>query len=181
MRVLGVDPGQRRVGLAASDDEGTIALPHRTLERGKDPSVFFAELKRAALELEIERVVIGLPLRLDGSEGEAARRARRFADAVEEKLGLPVELWDERLTTVAAERSLGEMGVSGKDRKAVVDQAAATLLLQSYLDAKTRRSQTKWDEDEIAAFNEAPQIDDARRGRGAGARGRAARRKRRRS
>jgi putative Holliday junction resolvase len=99
-------------------------------------------LKRAALAVADEvratgagEVVVGLPIRGDGTEGESARRARDFARRVEEIASVPVVLWDERLTTVAAERSLTEAGVRGRKRKKVVDQAAATLILQGYLDS----------------------------------------------
>ncbi|MGB5811577.1 MAG: Holliday junction resolvase RuvX, partial [Polyangiales bacterium] len=81
--------------------------------------------------------VVGLPLRLDGSEGESARRARVFGDALGIALAVEVVYWDERMTTVAAERSLREMGRHGARRREVVDQSAATILLQSYLEAKT--------------------------------------------
>ena len=161
MRVLGVDPGERRVGLALSDEDGRIALPLRTVPRGKDSAAVVRAIVDVVAEKEVGEVVVGLPLRLDGSEGEAARRARAFAVLLERSLAVPLTLWDERLTTVAAERSLGEMQVHGRDRKGVVDQAAATILLQSFLDSRTP---TTWDEDPSAALREPP-VPAGRRGR----------------
>ena len=135
MRVLGIDPGARRVGLALSDDEGRIASPHATLQVTSVGAVA-AAIARAAAELQVERLVMGLPLRLDGSEGEAARRVRALAAQLGERCALPIVLWDERLSTRAAERALREGGVRGPRQRALVDQVAAALLLQSYLDAQ---------------------------------------------
>ena len=135
MRVLGIDPGARRVGLALSDDEGRIASPHATLQVKSSAGVA-AEIAALALALEVEHLVIGLPLRLDGSEGESARRVRVLVAKIGEHCALPVTLWDERLSTRAAERALREGGVRGAQQRALVDQVAAALLLQSYLDAQ---------------------------------------------
>ena len=146
MRILGVDPGSRRIGLALSDEDGRIALPLDTLVRaGDDAAQAVADRARDEGAREI---VIGLPLEMDGTDGPAAKRARRFATAVERASGVRVVLWDERLTTVAAERALREAGVKGAAKKRVVDQAAATLLLQGYLDA--RGEGRKWREDDDA-------------------------------
>jgi len=135
MRVLGIDPGARRVGLALSDDEGRIASPHATLEV-KSVAAVAAAIAAAASALEVERLVIGLPLQLDGREGESARRVRALAAKIAERCALPVVFWDERLSTRAAERALREGGVRGAKQRALVDQVAAALLLQSYLDAQ---------------------------------------------
>jgi putative Holliday junction resolvase len=134
MRRLGVDPGTRRIGLALSEADVAVALPHKTIEiaGAKEASRRVAEEVAATGAAE---VVVGLPIRTDGSEGESARRARALAASVEEMTGTVVVLWDERLTTAAAERSLSEAGVRGRRRRAVMDQAAATLILQSYLDS----------------------------------------------
>ncbi|MFW6051563.1 MAG: Holliday junction resolvase RuvX [Myxococcota bacterium] len=142
MRRLGVDPGERRVGLAVADDDVGVAVPLRTVPGGARA---VREVKRAAEEEGAEALVVGLPLRLDGSEGTAARRARRFGDAIARETGLPVEWWDERLTTVAAERSLAAAGVRGRDRRRVVDQSAAALVLQAYLDARRDPSEDEED------------------------------------
>lgn len=134
MRILGVDPGSRRVGLALCEGEPRLALPHRTLHvRGSADAL--QQLVLAVRELGVERVVVGLPLALSGAEGQAAREARRLSQALEAQSGVPVVMWDERLTSSAAERSLSASGVRGQGRRQVVDQVAASLLLQSYLDA----------------------------------------------
>lgn len=133
MKVLGVDPGQRRVGLAVAEADVGVALPLRTVPGGARAVEAVAEAVRTE---GIDEVVVGLPLRLDGTEGTAARRARRFGEALGRATGKPVRFWDERLTTVAAERSLTEMGVRGRNRRDVVDQSAAALLLQGYMDAR---------------------------------------------
>lgn len=139
-RILGVDPGARRIGLALDDEaSGAMALPHGVVERGVDDRAAAQKVKAALGELELSVAVVGLPLRLDGTEGTAARRARRFGAALEVALGVPVEFWDERLTTVAAERTLREMGVRGREQRRVVDETAAALLLQGYLDAREYR------------------------------------------
>lgn len=136
MRRLGIDPGQRRVGLAYAEDE--LASPLKTLLRESDAALI-AALSAEVRQLEVGEVVLGLPLRMDGREGPEAKRARKLAEAITRASGVPVRLWDERLTTVAAERELRGVGMKGARKKAVLDQAAATLLLQSYLDAQRER------------------------------------------
>lgn len=140
MRTLGIDHGERRVGLALSDEDGRIAHPHSTAAR-KDPKELVLAIAEQVRELAVQRIVVGLPLHLDGREGTSARRARRFAERLEEATGLAIVLWDERLTTVAAERALDEAGVRAADRRQVVDRVAAALMLQSYLDATQERDE----------------------------------------
>ncbi len=135
-RVVGVDPGEARVGIAISDEAQSIAFPRETVSARGGWAEAAKRVKDALSDDEVELLVVGLPLRLDGSEGEAARRARGFGEALRAELGVDVEYWDERLTTVAAERSLTEMGRRGSKRRDVVDQSAAAILLQGYLDAK---------------------------------------------
>ncbi|NOY94610.1 MAG: Holliday junction resolvase RuvX [Deltaproteobacteria bacterium] len=137
MRRLGVDPGSVRVGLSFMDEGAPLVVPIGTVEVvKKDVAAATREVAEVAKRRGAEEVVVGLPLSLAGREGIAARRARRFADSLQAQLGVPVVLWDERLTTAQAERGLRELGVGGRARREVVDQAAATLLLQSYVDAK---------------------------------------------
>ena len=132
---MGIDPGARRVGLALGDDESSFATPHKTLERKDDPSLI-AALVQEAREQGVQTLVLGLPLRMNGMEGPEAKRARSLAKTLEREGQLTVVLWDERLTTMGAERQLRDSGLRGGKKKALIDQAAATLLLQSYLDAR---------------------------------------------
>jgi len=134
-RVVGIDPGEARIGLAISDEDASIAFPRETVPARGGLAEAANRVRQALEDDEIALAVVGLPLRLDGSEGEAARRARAFGEAVGAALEVEVVYWDERLTTVAAERSLREMGRRGAKGREVVDQSAATILLQGYLDA----------------------------------------------
>ena len=136
-RVVGVDPGEARIGLAISDDSQSIAFPRETVSAKGGWGDAAKRVREALADEEVECLVVGLPLRLDGTEGEAARRARGLGEALRGELGLEVRYWDERLTTVAAERSLKELGRRGTKGRQVVDQSAATILLQGYLDATT--------------------------------------------
>ena len=135
MRILAVDPGSKRVGLAVSDPTGTIAQALSTVsaEPRETLATRLAELAKAH---EARRIVVGLPLRLDGTRGPEAAAAKLLADEVRRASALPVELVDERMTTAAAERSLIAGGVKRDKRRLVVDGVAATLLLQGHLDRK---------------------------------------------
>ena len=134
--VVGIDPGEARIGLAISDEAKTIAFPRETVSARGGWAKSAVRVREALSEDDVTLVVVGLPLRLDGTEGEAARRARGLGDALAAALDAEVVYWDERLTTVAAERALTEMGRRGRKKREVVDQSAATILLQGYLDAK---------------------------------------------
>lgn len=135
MRVLAVDPGTKRVGVAVSDPSGTIAQALATVPA--EPQDTLADrLAGIAREQEAGRIVVGLPRRMDGSEGPEAKSARALAEALRHSAKVPVELLDERLTTVAAERSMIDAGARRSKRREIVDQVAATLLLQSHLDRK---------------------------------------------
>jgi putative Holliday junction resolvase len=135
MRVIAIDPGTKRVGVAVSDPTGTIAQALTTVE-AEPRDTLVARLTRIAADQEAARIVVGLPRRMDGSYGPEAKSARELADELRKASSLPVELVDERLTTVAAERSLLEGGMRRAKRKLSVDRVAATLLLQSHLDRK---------------------------------------------
>lgn len=135
MRVLAVDPGSKRVGLAISDPTGTIAQPLGTLDAEPEDTLV-ARLADVAGRHEATRIIVGLPRRMDGSNGPEAKAARALAAALRQESGLPVELVDERLTSVAAERSLIAGGVRRDKRRVTVDRVAATMLLQSHLDRK---------------------------------------------
>jgi len=131
MRLLGVDFGERRIGLAFSDDGG-IVVPVGSVERKNDAGAAVA-IAGAARDREVDRIVVGHPLLPDGSEGPSAVRARSFARRLAEVAGLPVDLHDEGLTTVAAEENLREAGLSARRREGARDAEAAAVLLRDYL------------------------------------------------
>ena len=134
---VGVDVGSVRVGVAASDPSAVLAHPVRTLQRDSERGSDLDALVALVTELEAVEVVVGLPLQLSGAEGEAARLARGYAVSLAKRIEpVRVRLVDERLTTVAAHRRLRDSGVPGRGQRAVVDQAAAVLILQSALDAE---------------------------------------------
>lgn len=139
-RTLAIDPGQKRVGLAVSDPFGNFAVGLDTLSNheGKD---LIPELSAICRQYEVKTIVMGLPLHMSGEEGEKAQEARQLAALLFEKLSLPVELMDERLTSKIAEQSLRMQGVqsSRHRKKGVVDQAAAMRILQDYLDRQKAR------------------------------------------
>jgi putative Holliday junction resolvase len=134
-RVLGLDLGDARIGVAISDPDRRLALPLGTVRVGQPPG----ELKAIAAlihEHGVSSVVLGHPRSMSGEIGPRARHAEEFAGALRSVVQVPVELQDERLTTAEAERALREAGVSGRDRRAVVDRTAAAVILQSWLDAR---------------------------------------------
>ena len=135
MRALGIDLGDRRVGIAVCDSAGTVATPVQTLVRSGDARRDLESIADLVQEWEAEIVVVGLPLSLDGSEGPAARSALAQTDKLRQVLGVPVVSHDERLTTVIAHRRLTEQDVDGRARRGMVDQVAAAVMLQSWLDA----------------------------------------------
>ncbi|MER7169182.1 Holliday junction resolvase RuvX [Micromonospora sp. NPDC000207] len=143
---LGVDVGQVRVGVSRSDPHGVLATPVATLARDltAEPDAVptdMAELKRLVSEVEAVEVVIGLPINLAGKHGPAAVHVKAYAQRLADVLApVPVALTDERMSTVVASRRLSERGVRGKRQRAVVDQAAAVEILQSWLDAQRRRT-----------------------------------------
>jgi putative Holliday junction resolvase len=133
-RVLGLDLGDARVGVAISDEDRRVAVPHGTIRTGQPPG----ELKAVAAlvhELGVTAVVVGHPRSMSGASGPRAQQAEAFAEALRAIVEVPVELQDERLSTVEAERSLRDAGVSGKRRREVVDESAATVILGAWLDA----------------------------------------------
>jgi len=131
-RILGLDLGQSRIGVAISDSERRMAVPLGTVRTGAPEDV--KALAAMVKEHDVTAIVLGQPLALSGDKGEAADHAEKFAQALRDFLEIPVFLQDERLTTVQAERRLSEAGMRGRDRRPVVDQTAATLILQAYLD-----------------------------------------------
>lgn len=136
---LGIDPGDARIGVASSDPSGFLATPVETVRRGGGDLRRLAEL---VVEREVVEVVVGLPRSLSGSEGPAAEKVRAFAARLARRVApVPVRLCDERLTTVSAESILREQGRNGARRRAVVDQAAAVLILQTALDTERLRGE----------------------------------------
>ena len=134
-RILALDPGERRVGIAVSDATGIIAQGLDTFDRRMDGDLV-AHLKRLAHEYDVTHIIVGNPISLSGREGEASALARRLADQIREGVGLPVELWDERLSSTEAHRVLAGSGAGKK----AVDRVAAVIILQGYLDAHPRAS-----------------------------------------
>ncbi|MFZ0875012.1 MAG: Holliday junction resolvase RuvX [Pseudonocardiaceae bacterium] len=137
-RRLGVDFGEVRIGVALSDPSGILAMPLVTLKRDRPRGTDLDALAALVAEHEVVEVVVGLPRTLAGRDGPAAQAATEYARALASRLGdaVPVRLADERLTTVSAARILAERGVRGRKQRAVVDQAAAVEILQSWLDAQ---------------------------------------------
>ena len=134
MRILGVDFGHKRIGLALSDESGTIAQPLDYLNGGS-AKVVCPELLRICAERGAEKIVVGVPLRMDGTLSEQTERTLAFITQLEAATQLPVMRWDERLTSLQAERVLLEGNVRRSKRKLKIDKIAAQLMLQSYLDA----------------------------------------------
>ena len=132
MKILAVDYGDARTGLAACDPGEMLASPVGTVEHW-DPQKVAEEAAKAPKEVRAERIVVGHPLNMDGTAGPRAQLCREFAALLREASGLPVVLWDERQTTVTATRYLNATDTRGKKRKKVIDAVAATVILESYL------------------------------------------------
>ncbi len=133
MKILAVDWGWAKYGLAVSDDLGLTAQGLGAFPRRSEAQMLDA-IAEQVCALGVKAIVVGLPRKMDGSDGPSAEAARAFAKALEARSGLPVHLWDERLTTMAAERMLVGAGVRRRARRGLVDQVAATLILQGFLD-----------------------------------------------
>jgi putative Holliday junction resolvase len=134
MRVLGVDFGHKRIGLALSDESGTIAQPLEYIDGG-GIAVVSREIARIGAERKAGKIVVGVPLRMDGTHSEQTERTLAFVAELRRATTLPVAQWDERLTSVQAERVLLEGNVRRTERKQKIDKLAAQIMLQSYLDA----------------------------------------------
>lgn len=134
VRALGVDLGSKRIGIAVSDISGTVASALTTVHRSKSRRHDHAAIAALVREEEAEVVVVGLPLSLDGTAGPAARSAETEAKQMASVVGVPVAMYDERFTTVTAERGLLEAGLDARQRRKVVDKVAAAVMLQAWLD-----------------------------------------------
>ena len=138
MKIMAVDLGQVRTGLAVSDPTEQLASPVGTITE-KNTDKLLEKVAAAAREQGVQQLVVGHPRNMDGRRGESARRAETFAASLEKAAALPVVLWDERMTTVSAIGYLNQTDTRGKKRKAVVDTVAATIILQDYLDSRRMR------------------------------------------
>ena len=137
-RVLGLDVGSRRIGLAVSDPLGITAQGLETLQR-RNKRLDLQELRKVIEHYQVVEIVVGLPLRMSGAEGIQAEKMQKFAEDLRKQFGIPVHLWDERLTSAQANRLLRETDMSIKRRGEVVDQMAAVLILQSWMEANPIR------------------------------------------
>ncbi|OGQ59306.1 MAG: Holliday junction DNA helicase RuvA [Deltaproteobacteria bacterium RIFCSPLOWO2_02_FULL_53_8] len=137
MRIMGIDLGSKTIGLAVSDQMGLTAQPVTTLRR-KAVQDDVEDVVKAALQLDVEFIVIGMPVNMNGTEGPAAGQTRKFAERLKAATTLPIEFWDERLSTAAVTRVLIDADVSRVKRKESVDKLAAAYILQGYLDRQAR-------------------------------------------
>jgi len=143
-RILAVDYGKARIGLAISDVMRIVAQSLTVVGRkGKSDEEAATQIVEIAKDEEVTSIVVGLPVNMDGSVGLRAEECQRFGQLLAEASSLPVDFYDERLTTVAAKRALLEADVSRKKRRQVIDSVAATMLLQSFLEAHSRRSSSQ--------------------------------------
>ena len=134
-RALGIDLGEARIGVAVSDELGMLAHAVETIVV-KDTPDPMARVVQLAIEKDVGHVIIGLPKNMDGTTGPAAEKARAFAEKLKARIACPVRLWDERLTTVAAQRYLHDAGRTEKQSRGVIDQVAAQIILQGWLDSR---------------------------------------------
>lgn len=133
MRILGIDPGEQRIGVAMSDEDAMLASPLATID-GANRSVAAKEIAALFAEHRCDKCVVGLPIQMDGTEGRSAKRARQLGEKLT-SAGLTVIFWDERMSTSMASRMLHQAGKSAKKQKSIIDQAAAVVILQAYLDS----------------------------------------------
>ncbi len=134
-RILGIDLGEKRIGLALSDPAGMIASPIGKIEfRGKEQ--LLQELEKLIKEREVAEIVVGLPIRTSGLKGKEALKAESFAQTLKERLGLPVHLFDERMSTSAAEKAMLEGDLSRSRRKEIRDQVSASIILSGFLESR---------------------------------------------
>lgn len=138
MRIMGLDFGSRTVGVAVSDSLLLTAQGVEIIRRSRENKLrqTLARIEELILEYEVEEIVLGCPKHLNGTEGVRVELTEEFKEKLERRTGLPVFLWDERLTTVAADRTMMEAGIRRENRKEYVDKIAATLILQGYLDRR---------------------------------------------
>ena len=136
MRYLCLDPGRKRIGVAVSDETGLIASPVGVIQVGSSRAEVFKQVLRHIEQQEAGKLIIGLPLHMNGDEGIEAGRAREFARQLSKLTNIPIDFMDERLTSVEADRLMQEAGVKREKRRANIDARAAAIILQTYLDAE---------------------------------------------
>ena len=136
MRYLGLDLGSRTLGVAISDKTGMIATSYKTIKHNEEYKRLLNDVSSIVLDEGIDAIVLGFPKNMNNTVGERAIACEEFAKNLERRTGLEVIMWDERLTTVSAEKALMESGVRRENRKAVIDQIAAVFILQGYLDCQ---------------------------------------------
>lgn len=139
MRVLALDLGSKRIGVAVSDRSGTIASPLVVLQRSGSTRIDHERIKALVIEEEAERIVVGLPLSMDGSVGKAAQGALKEVKSLASVVGVPIETIDERRTTVTADQMLIERGMRVPERRLIIDKVAAAVILQTWLDGRLDR------------------------------------------
>ena len=140
MRVLGIDIGSKKIGIAISNQEMTLATPLTGVHRSSQKSEDHKTIMGIAHEWEVELLVVGIPLSLDGSLGVAAENVLQEIEHLERNTGIPVDTFDERFTTISAKQVLHDQGVSEKEQKNIIDQVAASIILQAWLDHKMSAS-----------------------------------------
>tara|TARA_B100000945_G_scaffold109886_1_gene87039 strand:- start:2632 stop:3081 length:450 start_codon:yes stop_codon:yes gene_type:complete len=140
LRVLGIDIGSKKIGIAISNQEMTLATPLTVVHRSSQTSEDHETIKAIAHEWEVELLVVGMPLSLDGSLGASAENVLKEIKHLERNTGIPVDTFDERFTTTTAKQILHDQGVSEKEQKNVIDQVAASIILQTWLDHKISAS-----------------------------------------
>ncbi|HTO00804.1 MAG TPA: Holliday junction resolvase RuvX [Microthrixaceae bacterium] len=139
MRALCLDLGSKRIGVAISNSEGTVAVPYEVIQRSTDRQTDHRRITDMAAEIEAECIVVGMPFSLDGSLGPAAKRAVAEVKLIRKATEIPVETYDERLSTVTADRSLREMSLGASERRKMVDAVAASVILQAWLDSERNK------------------------------------------
>lgn len=152
MRALGIDLGSKRIGVAISDSDGRLAMPYEVVLRSGDRPHDHRRLLELAAEGEVEVIVVGLPLSLDGSVGKAAEGVLGEVAELGATTNLPIETYDERLSTVTADRNLIEMNMKAAARRKVVDKVAAAVILQAWLDSRSAQAPHSTDPDGSASF-----------------------------
>ena len=152
MRVLALDVGDRRIGVAISDISQILARSLKVIQRGVGQEDF-AAVARLVEEYDVEKVVVGYPRSLDGKAHAQAKRVERYADKLTGALAVPVILWDERFSTVSAERLMREAGLRGQKKREKLDAVAAAVILQDYLDSDVRSPESKAQSSEVEQGN----------------------------